>query len=338
MSQAMLRLDDIRVAYPAAGGERTVVERLSLVLAKGEIGCLLGASGCGKTTVLRAIAGFEPLRAGRIELDGQVLSTPTTTLPPEHRGIGMMFQDYALFPHLDVAGNVGFGLAGRPRAARNARIAEVLALVGLPERAGAYPHELSGGQQQRVALARALAPSPSLLLLDEPFSNLDIDTREHLAAELRAILRRTGTTALLVTHDQAEAFAMADAIGVMHRGRILQWADAQTLYRAPADRFVAGFVGRGCVLPAGALGLPGGGEVLLRPDQLVPDDNGAIRAEVLSRIFRGPQHVLLLRLPGGEVVEVDVSGNAIPAPGTTLALRLVGVPLVALPRREVDAS
>ncbi|WP_238346159.1 ABC transporter ATP-binding protein [Luteimonas saliphila] len=337
MSEAMLRLDDIRVAYPGPGGERTVVDHLSLSLARGTIGCLLGASGCGKTTVLRAIAGFEPLRAGRIELDGHVLSTTAATLPPERRGIGMMFQDYALFPHLDVAGNVGFGLAAQPRNVRDARIAEVLALVGLPDRAGAYPHELSGGQQQRVALARALAPSPSLLLLDEPFSNLDIDTRERLAAELRAILHRTGTTALLVTHDQAEAFAMADAIGVMDRGRILQWADAQTLYRAPADRFVAGFVGRGCVLPAAALGLPGGGDVLLRPDQLVPDDNGALRAEVLATIFRGPQHVLLLRLPEGEVAEVDVSGHAIPAPGTTLALRLADAPLVAFRRREGDA-
>ena len=183
---------------------------------------------------------------------------------------------------------VGFGLSRQPRREREARVAEVLELVGLPDRAGAWPHELSGGQQQRVALARALAPSPSLLLLDEPFSNLDIDTREHLAAELRVILRRTGTTALLVTHDQAEAFAMADAIGVMDQGRILQWADAATLYAHPRDAFVAGFIGRGCVLPAAALGLEGGGQVLLRPDRLLPDPAGAIQAEVVAVSFRGP--------------------------------------------------
>src|SRR5690606_16812859 len=145
-----------------------------------EVGCLLGPSGCGKTTVLRAIAGFEPLQAGSVSLDCRPLSSPALALPPEQRGIGMMFQDYALFPHLDVARNVGFGLARRPRREREARVAEVLELVGLHDRADAWPHELSGGQQQRVALARALAPSPSLLLLDEPFSNLDIDTREHL--------------------------------------------------------------------------------------------------------------------------------------------------------------
>ncbi len=337
MSGAMLQLEGIRVGYPVAGGLRVVVDALSLSLPAGGIGCLLGASGCGKTTVLRAIAGFEPLREGRVVLAGHVLSTPEGTVPPERRGVGMMFQDYALFPHLDVAGNVGFGLARLSRAARDARIAEVLALVGLADRAGSYPHELSGGQQQRVALARALAPSPSLLLLDEPFSNLDIDTREHLAGELRAILKRTGTTALLVTHDQAEAFAMADAIGVMDRGRILQWADAQTLYRAPADRFVAGFVGRGSVVPAAALGLAGGGEVLLRPDQLVPDGDGTLRAEVLSATFLGPHHVLRLRLGGGEVVEIDFPGVAPPAPGIVLALRLAGGPLLGFPQRE-DAA
>src|SRR5690606_29069503 len=192
----MLELRGIRVAYPAPGGPRVVVDGLSLALGRGAIGCLLGPSGCGKTTVLRAIAGFEPVQAGSVVLDGAVLSSPGTTVPPERRGIGMMFQDYALFPHLDVAGNVGFGLSRRSRRGRAARVAEVLALVGLSDRADAWPHELSGGQQQRVALARALAPSPSLLLLDEPFSNLDVDTREHLAAELRTILRATGTTAL----------------------------------------------------------------------------------------------------------------------------------------------
>ncbi|WP_222434265.1 ABC transporter ATP-binding protein [Luteimonas wenzhouensis] len=327
----MLAVRGIRVAYPGPAGPRVVVDGLSLALAHGEIGCLLGPSGCGKTTVLRAIAGFEPLQAGSILLDGRPLSSAGRTVPPELRGIGMMFQDYALFPHLDVAANVGFGLSRRPRREREARVAEVLQLVGLPDRADAWPHELSGGQQQRVALARALAPSPSLLLLDEPFSNLDNDTREHLAAELRSILRRTGTTALLVTHDQAEAFAMADAIGVMDQGRILQWADAPTLYAHPRDPFVAGFIGRGCVLPAEALGLDCGGRVLLRPDRLLPDPEGRIRAEVVAVSFRGPGRVALLRLAGGQVVEADLPAGLEQPPGSTLALRLAEDGLVRFP-------
>src|SRR5690606_21328269 len=331
MSAQMLAVREIRVSCPAAAGPRVVVDGLSLALARGEIGCLLGASGCGKTTVLRAIAGFEPLQAGTVALDDRLLSSAAQMLAPERRGVGMMFQDYALFPHLDVARNVGFGLSRQPRREREARVAEVLELVGLPDRAGAWPHELSGGQQQRVALARALAPSPSLLLLDEPFSNLDIDTREHLAAELRTILRRTGTTALLVTHDQAEAFAMADAIGVMDQGRILQWADAATLYARPADPFVAGFIGRGCVLAAAALGLPDGGRVLLRPDRLLVDPQGPIHALVLAVSFRGPGRVAQLRLDGGETVEADLPEDAAPASGTTLRLRLADAALVRFP-------
>ena len=201
---AMLDVRDIQVAYPTPAGPRVVVDGLSLALVRGEVGCLLGPSGCGKTTVLRAIAGFEPLQAGSVSLDGRPLSSPALTVAPEQRGIGMMFQDYALFPHLDVARNVGFGLSRRPRREREARVAEVLELVGLPDRADAWPHELSGGQQQRVALARALAPSPSLLLLDEPFSNLDIDTREHLAAELRSILRRSAARCSRVSMSRLE--------------------------------------------------------------------------------------------------------------------------------------
>ncbi|MCW5582059.1 MAG: ABC transporter ATP-binding protein [Luteimonas sp.] len=327
----MLDIDDIRVGYPVAGGFRVVVDALSLRLQAGEIGCLLGASGCGKTTVLRAIAGFEPVQAGRVSLGGEVLSTPQATRPPERRGVGLMFQDYALFPHLDVAGNIGFGLSGAGRAARAARIAELLALVGLPEATHAWPHELSGGQQQRVALARALAPAPRLVLLDEPFSNLDIDTRERLADELRAILKATGTTALLVTHDQAEAFAMADAIGVMEDGRIRQWGSAESLYRHPVDRFVAGFIGRGVLLPAAALGLPGDGDVLLRPEQLVADPRGAIHAEVLSTAFRGPGVVARLRLCGGEELEVDLPAEDVPAAGSRVALRICAQRLVAFP-------
>jgi len=220
---AALQLDDVRLAYEGADGLHTVVEGFSLSLDAGRIGCLLGPSGCGKTTVLRAIAGFEPLRAGRIRLGERLLSSATVHLPPEERRVGMMFQEYALFPHLTAAQNVGFGLRRLPQPEQRARVAEMLALVGLAESGGRYPHELSGGQQQRIALARALAPSPALLLLDEPFSNLDAATRERLTVEVREILKAAGQTAVLVTHNEAEAQAMADHIGLMHNGRLTRW-------------------------------------------------------------------------------------------------------------------
>ncbi|MBV7486217.1 ABC transporter ATP-binding protein [Bordetella sp. BOR01] len=240
----LLELDRIHLAYDTPQGLRPVVQDLSLALPAGHIGCLLGESGCGKTTILRAIAGFEPLRAGQISLDGTVISSPTVQVAPELRRVGMMFQDYALFPHLTAAQNVAFGLRKLGKAERAARVREMLDMVGLAASADNYPHEISGGQQQRVALARALAPSPDLLLLDEPFSNLDVDTRERLAFEVRDILKSTGHTAILVTHNQAEAFAIADRIGVMSDGQIVQWDTPYNLHHHPADGFVRDFVRR----------------------------------------------------------------------------------------------
>ncbi|MFT3803958.1 MAG: ABC transporter ATP-binding protein [Burkholderiaceae bacterium] len=234
--RALFEIVDVDLAYDTPRGLRAVVDDLSLDLARGHIGCLLGASGCGKSTVLRAIAGFEPVRRGEIRLDGRVLSRPGSQVAPEKRRVGMMFQDYALFPHLTVAGNVGFGLRRCDRAAREARIAELLEMVGLAGAGDSHPHELSGGQQQRVALARALAPSPALLLLDEPFSNLDVDTRENLAFEVRDVLRSTGQSAILVTHNQAEAFAIADRIGMLSGGRLVNWEAPGTLRERPATR------------------------------------------------------------------------------------------------------
>lgn len=239
-----LELDHISLAYDTADGLATVVSDLSLGLEKASIGCLLGASGCGKTTVLRAIAGFEPLRQGSIQLGTTVLSSTLRTLAPETRHVGMMFQDYALFPHLSVEKNIAFGLRKWEKARREHRVQELLALVGLQACARKFPHELSGGQQQRVALARALAPEPELLLLDEPFSNLDIDTRERLAFEVRDILKATGHTALLVTHNQAEAFAIADRIGIMQHGSLVQWDTPYRLHQNPANGFVADFIRR----------------------------------------------------------------------------------------------
>ncbi|WP_431263662.1 ABC transporter ATP-binding protein [Roseateles chitinivorans] len=216
-----LALEDLQVRYP--GADAFVLNGLSLSLPLGSIACLLGPSGCGKSTALRAIAGFEPLSEGRVLLGDRMLSGPGVHLPPEQRGVGLLFQEIALFPHLTAAANVGFGLRRRPGAERDQRVRELLALVGLAELGSRMPHELSGGQQQRVALARALAPSPRLLLLDEPFSNLDSATRDRLVVEVRDILRAAGQTALMVTHDPEEAEAMGDWIGVMTSGRLVAW-------------------------------------------------------------------------------------------------------------------
>ncbi len=289
---------------------------VSLRIERGELACLLGPSGCGKTTLLRLVAGFETPESGSISVRGITLSAASRTVPPEHRHMGMVFQDFALFPHLDVASNVAFGVAHLPAAQRAARVKELLGLVDMTGSDARFPHQLSGGQQQRVALARALAPRPELVLLDEPFSGLDETLREHLAGEVRAILMREGSTSLMVTHDQHEAFALADVVGVMNAGRIEQWDTPQTLYQAPATRFVAGFVGEGALLsgnvsPDGVrtvLGLinapnsepPGAPvEVLLRPDDVVFQDDGPCHARVERAAFRGSQILHTLCLSDG---------------------------------------
>jgi iron(III) transport system ATP-binding protein len=326
----LLEVEGLRHSY----GDHEVVRGLAFSLKRGAIGCLLGPSGCGKTTVLRCIAGFEPVQEGVIRIAGRVVSAPGNTVAPEQRRVGMVFQDYALFPHLDVAGNIGFGLRGE----RDARIRELAALVGLSGELDKYPHEISGGQQQRVALARALAPRPELLLLDEPFSNLDVDLRERLSHELRDIIKASGATAILVTHDQHEAFAMADEIGILHEGRIQQWDSAYNLYHRPANRFVADFVGQGVFLPARAHGsgqleielgvLQGdaGGkdnlEVLLRPDDVVHDDAAATQAEVVHKAFRGAEILYTLRLASGRKVLALVPSHHNHALGERIGIRL----------------
>ncbi|MFN3586235.1 MAG: ABC transporter ATP-binding protein [Moraxellaceae bacterium] len=333
----MLKIDTLTVRY----GDHAVVRDISLTIANGGIGCLLGPSGCGKTTLLRAIAGFEPVAAGSIRLDDDVVSRPGHTLAPEKRGVGMVFQDLALFPHLSVADNIGFGLRGMARAERRARIDALLALVGLDGRGGDYPHLLSGGQQQRVALARALAPRPRLLLLDEPFSSLDSELRESLARDVRQILKHENITALLVTHDQFEAFAMADHIAVMRAGRIQQQDTAYTLYHQPADRFVADFVGQGSLLPGTvvdahhvdtALGRIAGNmrghhqpgervDVLVRPDDLLLDPEGALRATVTDRAFRGALFLYTLRLADGSEVLAQTPSHVMHEIGADVGLR-----------------
>lgn len=298
-----------------------VLNQVSFELQPGEIGCMLGPSGCGKTTVLRSIAGFEPAWSGRILIDSVEVSRNSFSLPPEQRNIGMVFQDFALFPHLRVEQNVSFGLHRLAHREQQARAQEMLAIVGMLAYAQAYPHQLSGGQQQRVALARALAPGPSILLLDEPFSNMDVELREQLAREVRNILKQENKTAMLVTHDQNEAFALADKICVMNEGQILQQGSGYDLYHRPQSRFVADFIGQGVIIPAVVespttvktdLGLihddsvemiPGSlVDVLIRPDDVLHDDESGESAVVVEKAFRGAEFLYFLRLDGGEEV------------------------------------
>ncbi len=328
-----LEVTQLGVHY--AGRARPAVDGVTFHLAAGDIGVLIGPSGCGKTTLLRAVAGLERAQAGRIRLGDLTVSDAGLHLAPEKRRIGMVFQDYALFPHLDVGRNVGFGLAGWKAAERQARVAEVLALVGLEQAERLHPHQLSGGQQQRVALARALAPAPRLLLLDEPFSNLDVELRERLAHELRGILKAAGATALFVTHDQLEAFAIGDRIGVMHEGRLHQWDDAYSLYHRPATRFVADFIGHGVFTPATLREVNGqvvvdtpvgeltdvaecplpcafeGGQcdVLLRADDIVHDDDAPVKAEIIRKAFRGSEFLYTLRLASGHLLMAHVPSH-----------------------------
>jgi iron(III) transport system ATP-binding protein len=322
-------------------GPKEIFAGLSFSVEQGSIACLLGPSGCGKTTALRAIAGFEPVHSGSIQLEGRTLSAPGMTLPPEQRSVGMVFQDYALFPHMNVADNIAFGLQKHTRHEKDRATDELLELIRLKDCAKSYPHQLSGGQQQRVALARALAPKPKLLLLDEPFSNLDTELRRSLSLEVRGMLKQVGTTAILVTHDQTEAFNVADVIGVMAEGELLQWGTARQLYHEPATPFVAAFVSSGTFVAAQVIApqrlMTAFGEVtitetglrvgqtvdlLLRLWNVVHSSTGACAARVVSQQFQGAHTLTTLQLADGTILgSVDEHLSTV-ASGSSVSLAL----------------
>ena len=300
-------------------GDVLAVDGVSFQLMPGEVVSILGASGCGKTTLLRLIAGFETLDAGQLRLQPDVVSDAERHLPPERRNIGMVFQEYALFPHLTVAQNVAFGLHGKTGSERHRLTQEALELVRLSGLDKRYPHELSGGQQQRVALARTLAPSPIAVLLDEPFSNLDAGMRQAVRQEVEAILRRKGIAAIFVTHDREEAFAFADRVGVMSGGRLEQIDAPHTLYSTPVSPEVARIVGDCEFLPGVARGgvaetdlgrlryvcktgsVADGTELLLlaRPQDMEMDADDSGDCEVVAQEYRGGETMLTVRMPGG---------------------------------------
>lgn len=314
-ASAYLSIDNISIGY----AQQMILENLSLQLLRGEIGCLLGSSGCGKTTLLRSIAGFETPQSGTIRLNNKELISPQVCIAAEKRGIGLVFQDFALFPHLTIEGNIGFGLTSLKGAEKHHRITEMLQLVDLEDTRKRYPHQLSGGQQQRIALARALAPEPELLLMDEPFSSLDVELREQLALDIRAILKQQGISALVVTHDQNEAFMLSDKIGLMHQGKIVQWSSPYDLYHKPVNDYAAGFIGKGAILPGtiidsnkintvlgtlnGSFDMPEACRVngcqvnlLIRPDDVIHDDSSDIKLEIVNKVFKGDEFIYTLKI------------------------------------------
>ncbi|WP_293265420.1 ABC transporter ATP-binding protein [Neptunomonas sp.] len=321
---SLLSVESLSCAY----ANQLIVEGVSFSINEGEIACLLGPSGCGKTTLLRALAGFNTVTAGSIRMHGREFSSSSATLPPEKRQMGMVFQDYALFPHLSVADNIAFSLKSKSKSQKNDIVQTMLQLVRLPDLSKRFPHELSGGQQQRVALARALASRPRLLLMDEPFSNLDTEMRKELSLEVRDIIKQQEIAAVVVTHDQEEAFVISDVLGILADGKLQQWGTAESLYYRPETVQVAKFVGEGelfegvCVSETKVqteLGLLEFAEPLLVPQQHpvnlfirpadispIVDNDGHAKATVLSREFMGDATRYQLQLDSGRTVSAIV--------------------------------
>ncbi len=334
----ILKVENIRCRYE----NQSAVDSTSFELEQGTLACLLGPSGCGKTTVLRAIAGFQKLIRGSITLNNTCISSPEGNIPPEQRNLSMVFQDGALFPHLTVEKNIAAGLHGNDKKKNQTIVGEMLSHVRLSGFNKRYPHELSGGQQQRVALARALAPKPRLLLMDEPFSSLDLALRESLGQEVRDLLKNIGATCILVTHDQQDAFTFSDQAGVMRDGKIEQWDTPYNLYHKPATRFVADFVGDGVFLDAAILDqnkiwselavltgdLPDDArrgqrvQLLVRPDDIIHDDESKMTARIKKKTFRGESYLYTLVLPSGSEILSLVPSHHNHAIGEDLGIKL----------------
>lgn len=373
----ILQLSNLTKTYPnrTDTSHTVVLDNVSLTLNHGELLGLLGPSGCGKTTLLRVVAGFESISQGTVSIAGKVVCTNCDSLAAEKRNTGMVFQDYALFPHLTVAENIAFGLKHQGKNGRksifpsqknhtqiNRRVHEVLELVGLRSLEKRYPHQLSGGQQQRIALARALAPQPALILLDEPLSNLDVQVRHRLRAEIRAILKAAGTSAIFVTHDREEALAISDKIAVMRKGKIEQVGTPEEVYLNPASRFVAEFVAQANFLPATKKGLlwqteigeiplsqseltannyteGKTGELMLRPEDisLIPDPDSKI--VVRERQFLGREYYYDIETASGKRIYARTNLERAIAVGTNVAVSLtVNVPQIFTVSSEVNKS
>lgn len=319
MQQTFLTFSNVTTGYQP---DHTIIDNVSFSLSEGELGCLLGPSGCGKTTILKAICGFQDIHQGEITLGGRTLSTPANSIPPEQRNVGMVFQDHALFPHLSIAKNISFGLQNLNRVEAEKQIDKMLELVGMRDFRDIYPHEISGGQSQRIAIARALAPQPRLLLMDEPFSNLDTSLRESLGYEVRQLLKDAGMTAIMVTHDQHDAFSLGDTIGVLANGHLQQWGSPFDLYHAPNNKFIADFIGEGVFIDGfvkddSSINCSFGeinGQVmnteligskvqlLLRPDDVRQTDNDSIVATIKRKAFKGAQTLYTIETDAGETL------------------------------------
>jgi iron(III) transport system ATP-binding protein len=345
-----ININDVSVSIEG----RRILENISFGVEEAGIACLLGPSGCGKTTLLRCIAGFEKQHQGEVWIKGVRVSNPIHHLPVEQRHIGMVFQDYALFPHLSVADNITFGLKTLNTKMFKQRLDELVELLSLQKHINKYPHSLSGGQQQRVALARAMAPRPGVLLLDEPFASLDVELREQIARELRQIIKQDGITTIMVSHNQLEAFAMADVIGVMNEGHLLQWDKAFKLYHEPETSEVADFIGEGVFIPGEVIndkevkteigniqgvsphGVAQGKKVtvLIRPDDILHDDDSKMMARVKDKAFRGAEFLYTLELDSGTRLLSLVPSHHNHPVNEPIGIRLEIDHLVVFPRND----
>jgi iron(III) transport system ATP-binding protein len=346
MQQAILHLQNVTKKF--SENASPAVDNVTLSLQQGDVLGLLGPSGCGKTTLLRLIAGFERLQSGEIKIGGQIVCNASTYVPAEQRDIGVVFQDYALFPHLNVAENIAFGLKQFHKQQLQKRVAEVLDLVRLEGLEKRYPYELSGGQQQRVALARALAPQPQLMLLDEPLSNLDIQVRLRLREEVRDILKAAGTSAIFVTHDQEEALAISDIVGVMRQGHLEQIGTPEEVYTYPASRFVAEFVTQANFLPArrqgsvwetevGSFELTAHqnhntGEIMIRQEDFILKPTADAPVVIRTRRFLGREYLYCLQTPSGQELHArTMTDMALPV-GTRVQLSIAGNTINVFPQ------